>query len=192
MNKINFRHFRALTASVGGWRWAILGTLAVVAAMFPTAAVATPSEGIVSSTVFARGSFADLTNVRFAITPDASTPCLVDILRARYAKETVVAQTVIAPGGNSGWHSHPGPTLVVVQAGELSFYDGEDPTCTVRTYSAGQVFVDSARKVHIARNQGSVNLEIWATYFDVPPVNPNIVGSGAFRIDAPAPGNCSF
>jgi len=105
----------------------------------------------------------------------------------------VVQQIVIAPGGNTGWHSHPGPVVVVVQAGQLSFYDSEDPTCTVRTYSAGQVFVDSGQgHVHIARNEGSVNLELWATYFDVPPVNPNIVGSGAFRIDAPDPGNCSF
>ncbi len=75
----------------------------------------------------------------------------------------------------------------------MSFYDGDDPTCTVRTYSAGQAFVDAGQGyVHIARNEGSVNLEIWTTLFDVPPVDPNVPGSGSPRIDEPAPGNCSF
>jgi hypothetical protein len=56
-----------------------------------------------------------------------------------------------------------------------------------RTYSAGQAFVDSGQgHVHIARNLNpSQNTELWAIYFDVPP-------GGAFRIDAPAPGNCPF
>jgi len=39
--------------------------------------------------------------------------------------------------------------------------------------------------VHIARNEGSTNLTLWATYFDVPP-------GGPFRIDRADPGNCSF
>ena len=30
------------------------------------------------------------------------------------------------------------------------------------------------------------NLELWATYFDVPPA------PGVFRIDLPYPGNCTF
>jgi len=66
------------------------------------------------------------------------------------------------------------------------FYDSEDPTCTVRTYSAGEAFIDSGQgHVHIARNEGSVNLELWATYFDVP-------AGGAFRINADSTGNCGF
>ncbi len=91
-------------------------------------------------------------------------------------------QIVIAPGGNTGWHSHPGPVVVLIKSGQMSFYE-ED--CTLRTYSAGQSFIDKGQgHVHIARNESqSENLELWATYFDVPP-------GGAFRIDAPNPGNC--
>jgi hypothetical protein len=50
---------------------------------------------------------------------------------------------------------------------------------------AGQSFIDRGQgHVHIARNEStSQRLELWATYFDVPP-------GGAFRIDAPNPGNC--
>ena len=41
----------------------------------------------------------------------------------------VVDQTVtIQPGGNSGWHGHPGPVLVVVKAGTVTFYEADDPT----------------------------------------------------------------
>jgi hypothetical protein len=39
--------------------------------------------------------------------------------------------------------------------------------------------------VHIARNEGTVDLELWATYFDVP-------AGGAFRINADSTGNCGF
>ncbi|MFN2511834.1 MAG: cupin domain-containing protein [Pyrinomonadaceae bacterium] len=97
---------------------------------------------------------------------------------------------VILPGGHTGWHSHPGPVVVLVNSGEMSFYDGDDPTCTGRTYSRNQAFVDSGQgHVHIARNEGSEPLELYVTYFDV---TPGVPAPGAFRIDAPNPGNCSF
>jgi quercetin dioxygenase-like cupin family protein len=146
-------------------------------------ALATPPSGIVSATVFARATsgFADPTDLKFKIKGSSEEVILVN-----NAQETVVQQVIIAPGGHTGWHSHPGPVVVVIKSGQMSFYDSEDPTCTVRTYSAGQAFIDSGQgHVHIARNEGATNLELWATYFDVPP-------GGAFRIDAPNPGNCPF
>ncbi len=185
MNKSSFKPLKVLIRAV-----TLGGAFAAILAIFPTVAVATPPEGIVSAPVFARGAFADRTNVKFSIKERGECR---DFIYARNAKDTVIQQIVIAPGGHTGWHSHPGPVVVVVTSGQLSFYDSEDPTCTVRTYYAGQTFVDSGQgHVHIARNEGSVNLELWATYFDVPPVDPNVPGSGSPRIDKPAPGNCSF
>jgi len=131
--------------------------------------------------VFARASFADPTDVKFKIKGQGQ-----EVINVNNARETVIQKITIAPGGHTGWHSHPGPVVVLIKSGQMSFYDSGDPTCTVRTYSAGEAFVDSGQgHVHIARNEGSANLELWATYFDVPP-------GGAFRIDAPNPGNCSF
>ena len=156
---------------------------AIVAAVssVAVAVVLTPPSGIVSATVFARASFADPTDLKFKVKGQSQ-----EVIQVNNAQETVVQQIIIAPGGNTGWHSHPGPVVVLIKSGQMSFYDSEDPTCTVRTYSAGQAFIDSGQgHVHIARNEGSVNLELWATYFDVP-------AGGAFRIDAPNPGNCSF
>lgn len=153
------------------------------------AALLTPGSGVLSAPVVARASFADPTDVRFKVSTrnKGRVPGNTEVINAPDARETVMQQIVFAPGGQTGWHSHPGPVVVLIKSGVMSFYDGDDPTCTVRTYTAGQAFVDSGQgHVHIARNEsGSENLELWATYFDVPP-------AGAFRIDAPAPGNCAF
>jgi len=154
------------------------------------AAVLTPSFGILSAPVFVRASFADPTSIQFTVR-DYIGPFFrgfrEEVINVDNAKETVMQQIVIAPGGHTGWHTHPGPVVVLIKSGQMSFYDGDDPTCTARTYSAGQAFIDSGQgHVHIARNESqSENLELWATYFDVPP-------GGAFRIDARSPGNCSF
>ena len=160
-----------------------LASAAIVAALVSTAAVAavfTPSSGIISAPIFARASFVDPTDIKFKVKGQNQ-----EVIQVNNARETVVQQIVIAPGGNTGWHSHPGPVVVLIKSGQMSFYDSEDPTCTVRTYTAGEAFIDSGQgHVHIARNEGSENLELWATYFDVPP-------GGAFRINAPNPGNCS-
>ncbi|MFN2469436.1 MAG: cupin domain-containing protein [Gaiellaceae bacterium] len=93
----------------------------------------------------------------------------------------------IAPGGHTGWHTHPGPVVVTVKTGTLTFYDANDQECRPRPFNAGEAFVDrGGGHVHIARNEGTVPLEFWATYFV-----PGPAGS-AFREDAPSPGNCPF
>jgi len=151
------------------------------------AVLMSPGSGVVA-TVFARAAFANPTDIKFKI-QDGNQ----EVIQVTNARDTVVQQITIKSASNNlgvvgttGWHSHPGPVVVLVTAGEMSFYDSDDPTCTVRTYTAGQAFVDSGQgHVHIARNEGTINLELWATYFDVP-------SGGAFRIDVPVPGNCAF
>jgi quercetin dioxygenase-like cupin family protein len=147
-------------------------------------AQATPPAGVIGAPVVARGVFADATDVKFKVTGRGQ-----EVIHVDNSRDTLVQQIVIGPGGNFGWHSHPGPVVVVVKSGELTFYEGDDPSCTPRTYVAGQVFVDRGQgHVHFARNlSASKNLELWATYFDVP---TGIVG--AQRIDAPNPGYCPF
>ena len=170
------QRIRNISGAVKGWHLALMALVA----LFATVAVATPGAGIVSGTVFARAIFADPTDLKFKINGGSQ-----EVIHVNNARETVVQQIIIAPGGTTGWHSHPGPVVVLIKSGTMSFYDSEDPTCTARIYSAGQSFVDSGQgHVHIARNEGAVNVELWATYFDVPP-------GGAFRIDAANPGTCS-
>ena len=160
----------------------LIALAAVVAAVscMAVAAALTGGSGIVTAPIYARASFADPTDLKFKIKGQNQ-----EVIQVNNAQETVIQQVVIAPGGHTGWHSHPGPAVVLIKSGQMSFYDSDDPTCTVRTYSAGQAFIDSGQgHVHIARNEGTTNVELWATYFDVPP-------GGAFRIDAANPGTCS-
>ena len=100
-------------------------------------------------------------------------------------QDVVMRQITIVPGGNNGWHFHPGPSFVIVTQGTLSLYEANDPTCTARTFVAGKGFVEAPGDVHIARNEGAVQVIALVTFLDVP------VG-GAFRLDAPRPGNCPF
>jgi quercetin dioxygenase-like cupin family protein len=169
---------------MGKNRTTLAVALAVGVAALTAVVRATPSSGILAGPVMARAAFADRVDVKFSVKGSQDG---ADVVRVNGAQETVMQQIVIGPGGHTGWHSHPGPVVVLVKSGELTFYSGDDPTCTGRTYSAGEAFIDSGQgHVHIARNlSSSQNTELWATYFDVPP-------GGAFRLDAAAPGNCPF
>jgi quercetin dioxygenase-like cupin family protein len=95
-----------------------------------------------------------------------------------------VLSNTIAPGGSFGWHSHPGPSFVLVKSGTATFYMGADPTCRPHTVRAGSGFVDKGRAVHIVRNEGTVDLVTVVVSF---------VPTGATRrIDARDPGTCPF
>lgn len=154
-------------------RFAAIG----VAAAFLIAvgvAVATPGSGVVSAPVLARGVLVEKLKLKVK---EAGT---TDVL---------VQEITIAPGGHTGWHSHPGLVVVVVKEGTLSYYPADDPACSKTDYRAGETFIDPGHgHVHIARNESATaNLVLMATYFEVPPGV-----AGAQRIDAPNPGNCPF
>lgn len=144
-------------------------------------AAATPGSGVVGAVV-ARGDFADPVDIKFKVTEGNQ-----EVIHAPNARQTVMQSIVIAPGGHTGWHSHPGPVVVLVKSGELTLYSADDASCQARTYTTGQAFIDQGQgHAHIAFNTSAgANTELWVTYFDVPP-------GGAFRIDAPDPGNCAF
>lgn len=140
------------------------------------AALATSGFGVLEAVVQARGTL------------DEGSPGHHVMVKLKETSDAVVQKVRIASGGHTGWHTHPGPAVVVVKAGEkFTLYNADDPTCTGTSYKEGQVFVDPGHgNVHIGRNEGANEVELWVTYFEVP------VG-GAFRIDvSPAPGNCPF
>jgi quercetin dioxygenase-like cupin family protein len=99
--------------------------------------------------------------------------------------DIVVAQNTIAPKGYSGWHSHPGGAIVVVQAGEITTYESVGNHCLVTRYIAGQAFVEGAGKPLNAVNTGTTTTITIATFPGVP------VGvDGAQRTDEADPGTC--
>jgi quercetin dioxygenase-like cupin family protein len=97
-----------------------------------------------------------------------------------------VVENTVTPGGLSGWHTHPGPSLVTVKSGTASFYDADDPTCTPRVYTTGSGFIDRGNgRVHLVRNEGDVDLVLIT-------VQLFPADSGARRIDVEGLGICSF
>ena len=138
---------------------------------------ATPAVGV-TSTVLAQGRL-DAFDTGKIKTGDWEAE-----IRTKGVSDLRVVEHRVDPGGTFGWHSHAGPSLVTVKSGTLTFYRGDDPTCTPRVVPAGSSFVDSGGEVHVARNEGTVELVVMQTAL-VPAGAPG-------RIDEPKPGNCPF
>ena len=103
-------------------------------------------------------------------------------LRTKGATDVAVVENTVEPGGSFGWHSHPGPSLIIVKEGEITFYRADDPTCTPQIHRAGDAFIDEGTGVHVGINRGSVNLVVIVT---------RLLPDGAkARNDAPDPGIC--
>jgi quercetin dioxygenase-like cupin family protein len=102
-----------------------------------------------------------------------------------HTETDVLVQAVAAKRwAYSGWHSHPGQGIVVIYSGRIANYDGDDPTCTPKYYSAGDVFTEEPGHVHFIRSEGAAPYRAIATM--VLPVG------AASRTDVPSPGNCPF
>jgi quercetin dioxygenase-like cupin family protein len=105
--------------------------------------------------------------------------------RAVEGTDIVVAQNTFQAGGSSGWHSHPGTTVVTVQTGQITIHKellGGGP-CVVHTYSAGQTFVERPSYEINGVNEGTTETVAVVTFFRVP-------HGGSARIDQPDPGDC--
>jgi quercetin dioxygenase-like cupin family protein len=125
--------------------------------------VVLPPVGGFTSTVLARGSFSDAIDVQFRIKADGRT----QVVHVDDPTQMVMAKITIAAGGALPWHTHPGPALVTVAAGELTVVDGDH--CEARRYVAGSSFMDSGQgHVHTAYNSGAVEMTLYVTYLDVP------------------------
>jgi quercetin dioxygenase-like cupin family protein len=98
---------------------------------------------------------------------------------------TFQAVTPSHAGGSTGWHTHPGPSVVLVKSGVATVYDGDDPSCRGVKYAAGSGFIDAGGgHIHLVRNEGTEPLVTVAF---------QIIPAGAMRrIEAASPGNCRF
>jgi quercetin dioxygenase-like cupin family protein len=81
-------------------------------------------------------------------------------LRTHGASDFYVQQLVLAPGGYSGWHTHPGLLVGTVVSGAIDFYDAN---CEKRSFNEGQVFTENT-EVHAIKNPGTVNTTLSIAY----------------------------
>ena len=103
-------------------------------------------------------------------------------IRTNGATYVHMLQNTIAPGGTFGWHSHPGPSLVIVKSGTATFYMADDPACAPQVVPAGSGFVDNGQDTHVVRDEGTVDL-VTVVVSLVPAAFPR-------RINEPAPATC--
>jgi quercetin dioxygenase-like cupin family protein len=166
------RHRRRVLVATTGITAVI--ALVMTAALIVVPALATPSVGVTTNTI-ALGHF-DSINTKI------KTGAWKASIKTKGASDLHVLENTILPGGTFGWHSHPGPSLVIVKSGTATFYLADDPTCSPHVVPTGSGFVDSGGDVHVVRNEGTVNL--------VTVVVSLVPADAVRRIDQPDPGNC--
>lgn len=159
--------------------WLLIGTV-TGAGVYAGIAGATPSSGFTGSTI-AVGRFDELD----VATHTSPANVWQARLKTQGQSDLYVQSNVWQPGGTTGWHTHPGPSLIIVTAGQVTTYEGDDPTCTPHVYNTGMTLVDpGGGHVHVIRNEGAVEARSTTV---------QLIPAGATRrVDAPAPGNCPF
>lgn len=81
-------------------------------------------------------------------------------------QDFITKELVIAPGGSTGWHWHPGQVYGVIRAGTLTHYgsdcmvDGVYPTGGTITEQSGPGYI------HLGRNLGPDPLVMWVGYIE--------------------------
>ncbi len=186
---------------------AIVGAAAATAIAFGVVqAGATPGAGIVGGPIVARGPLAqDLAigvpktiTVTRTVRVRVGTKTVSRRVRFRVATiqrlatcttaipcDVAFQQLTIAPGGHTGWHTHPGPTVVSVAQGEGTLYHGV-AGCPAHKYATGTSFFQPTTEVHNFRNEGTTPLVVYALYY-LPTGTPN----SAIRTDQPQPASCT-
>ncbi|HJW99541.1 MAG TPA: hypothetical protein VJ453_05250 [Terriglobales bacterium] len=105
--------------------------------------------------------------------------------KTKGSSDLYVQSNVWTPGASTGWHTHPGHSLIIVTAGTVTEYEGDDPNCKPTVHTEGMGFVDrGGEHVHIIRNEGAVEARTIAVQL--------IPADAMHRIDAADPRNCQF
>ena len=98
--------------------------------------------------------------------------------------DVFVQHLTLAPNQPSAWHTHPGPVIVTIRSGSLTYQHAAHNECHDEPYSAGTGFVDPGFG-HVHRViAGPSGTELYATFL-LPP------GSETHLIPKPAPEECS-
>ena len=170
--------------------WAIVfGGVMMGGARYFGTVMATPASGFTSTTIaFGRVGEIDASNLVISDDPDPSNSkkhVWHSMQKTKGASDLYVQSNVWVAGGTSGWHSHPGHSLITVTAGAVTAYEGDDPSCTPKVYTAGMTFVDpGGDHVHVLRNETAVEART---------ITVQLIPAGAARrIDAAGSAGCPF
>ena len=92
-------------------------------------------------------------------------------LHVKGPSDVLQSLLVFQPGGDTGWHTHPGPVVVVVKTGALTEYHSNG---CVTVHPAGSVFFETQGEVHRAVNQTGGEAQAYVTFIS-PTGNPPLI-----------------
>lgn len=146
---------------------AVVAPLVGAAILLPASADTAPPRPVVEELTPLRGTFTDDVSLKFRIkAPHHGT----QVVSLDGPSEVAVARITVQPGVAFPLHTHPGPVVVTVVAGELTYVDAD--TCEERVYPAGEAFIDSGSDVHTAYGSSSGVTTLIATFFGAPTTGP--------------------
>lgn len=143
-------------------------------------ALATPPFGVLLNQIVAMGTASEDIKEELHVASTDAAGSAEDQewrlhLRTHGPSDFYVQHLLIAPGGYSGWHTHPGLLVGTVVSGAIDFYNAN---CQKRSFNEGQVFTENT-EVHAIKNPGTVNTTLSIAYL--------IKHSEPRRIEAAAP-----
>jgi len=140
---------------------ALCGAVVMVTALFHAGRVsATTPSGFVGTTV-AKSTLPAFDVSNRVVLPSTTgekedAKVWVSKQKTNGPSDLYVQSNVWQPGGTTGWHSHPGHSLIIVTAGTITDYESDDPTCSPKVYTQGMSFVDAGGgHSHLVRNEGT-------------------------------------
>jgi quercetin dioxygenase-like cupin family protein len=158
-----------------------------VACTIVTIARATPVVGLLVGTILSSGTINNEINLRVHVplppvvvgnseqNEDADNEWRAELYTSG-PSNFIVQDVVYAPGGHTGWHSHPGILLSSVISGSIEWYDSR---CMKHVYNAGDSLTETTQ-THYVRNVDTVNNAHFMVTYIIAKGQPR-------RIDQPAP-----
>lgn len=129
-----------------------------------------------------RSTFTDDVSLQLRVKLDGRR---TNVLNVGDPSRIVMARITAQPGAQFPWHTHPGPVMVTVANGELTYVNAND--CVERVYPAGTSFVDPGYgNVHTAFNSDDGVTELYAVFLDAPPTGPLTITENV------TPGRCAI
>lgn len=170
-------------------KWVLAaGGVALAAALGVGMAQASPASGFTATTLaLGRLPAFEVRNhvaVPDSIRDESARLHWLSMQRTKGSSDLYVQSNLWAPGGSTGWHTHPGHSLIIVTEGTITAYEGDDPTCRPHVYPTGSAIVDpGGDHVHVLRNETGSPARTVAVQL--------IPAGSTRRIDAQGPAGCA-
>jgi quercetin dioxygenase-like cupin family protein len=149
--------------------------IGVAATIIAGVVVATPLINLTSPVVAVGNVSNDGLNVH-GVAKDLNDNNYFNVSLTTQGRAAISSQVAsFNPGGENGWHSHPGLVTVTLTKGSIVWYNAN---CEATTYNAGDAWAEGSQ-VHMFRVVGTQAVLIYATF---------ITAQGeALRTDKPEP-----